>query len=152
MVVDPFTALGVAGNIVQFVDFSTRLFYASHEISRSTSGTTKENKELSNITTHLQQLCDQLLVLPTPSGPHLDPSPEAGVLRTLANDCKAAGEELLVALRTLELNGQHKKRKWDSVRIALATVWKKGDIDAMSKRLESYKSILALHLAQHSRR
>lgn len=146
MAVEPLATLSLVGSIVQFVDFSSKLFYASREISRSVSGTTHENKELSDITTYLQRLCDQLLA-PQPGLP-----PENTTLRNLAHDCKAAGEELLVALRSLESNGKRKKRKWDNVRVALATIWKKDEIDAMSRRLESYKSMLVLHLAQRANR
>jgi hypothetical protein len=134
------------------VDFSSKLFYVSREISRSVSGTTREKEELSDITSHLQRLCDQILVPPPSIDPQTGPPPEDAALRKLAENCKAAGEELLVVLRTIQSQGQGKKGKWQNFRAALSTIWKKGDIDAMSRRLESYKSTLILHLCQQAGR
>jgi hypothetical protein len=60
MVLDPFSALGVAGNIVQFVDFSSKLFSNSREAYRSPNGATVENEELMKATRELQALCVSL--------------------------------------------------------------------------------------------
>lgn len=51
---DPFTALSLAGNIVQFVDFSSKLVNEASEIYRS--GSTKANDELETVTNDLIDL------------------------------------------------------------------------------------------------
>jgi hypothetical protein len=149
MALDPFTALGLAGNIVQFVDFGSRLFHVTREISGSVSGNTSDNEELSHIANHLQGLCDHLVAPPLRIGPQTGhPYPADTALLGLARNCKATGDELLKALRSLQVKLNGTNRKWNNVRAALLTIWRKGEIDAMCKRLESYKSSLALHLVQ----
>jgi hypothetical protein len=149
MALDPFTALALAGNIVQFVDFSSKLFNATREISGSVSGSTSDNVELSHIANHLQGVCDQLMTPTLRIDPYTGlPHPEETALRDLAHNCKATGDELQRALQTLRTKLKGNNRRWESFRVALLTIWKKRDIDAMCKRLESYKSSLALHLVQ----
>ena len=41
---DPFTAIGLASNILSFIDFSAQLINGAREIYDSTSGTTEDNK------------------------------------------------------------------------------------------------------------
>jgi hypothetical protein len=151
MVFDVFSSLAVAGNILQFVDFGSKLLSLSFRIYHSTSGASETTEEWIRITTHLQNLCDQLSET-SPSAEPLIGRPLAGAatLENLIRDCKAAGDELLTALRTLTSKKGHGGRKWESLRVALATIWKEGDIEAMRQRLESYKSTLALYLTQQA--
>ena len=43
---DPMAALGLAGNIVQFVDFSIKLVGKVHEIHKSVDGALAENLDI----------------------------------------------------------------------------------------------------------
>ncbi|KAK2765469.1 hypothetical protein FQN54_008323 [Arachnomyces sp. PD_36] len=147
MVLEPFSALAVAGNILQFVEFGSKILSRGYTIYRSASGTTKETEELIKITTHLQHLCDQLSEPPTRGLP----SKEDAELRKLTKDCKAAGGELLDGLQRLTLKKGESKGKWGSFRVALATVWKERDIESMREKLESYKSLLVAYLAKQAR-
>jgi hypothetical protein len=66
---DPLTALSLAGTIVQFVDFGSRLFTDSREFYKSTTGTLKANEVLELIISDLRALvvkvnpCQRLLAL-----------------------------------------------------------------------------------------
>jgi hypothetical protein len=51
---DPLTALSLAGNIVQFVDFSTKLLAKGHELYKSADGTSVGYSELEAIAKDLQ--------------------------------------------------------------------------------------------------
>jgi hypothetical protein len=57
---DPLTALSVAGNIVQFIDFSTKLIAKGHELYNSVDGATVGNAELEVIARDLQDLNGRL--------------------------------------------------------------------------------------------
>lgn len=143
---DPFTSLGLAGNIVQFVDFGWRLFHAAGEISSSALGSTYENQELGHIATHLQALCKKLRDS-SRSDPVTGLSESADPeLLTLARNCKSTGENLLMALQSLQAKDDGKAKRWKSFRVALKSVWKKKDIDSMCTLLEKYKSSVTLHL------
>ena len=43
---DPWTALSLAGNIVQFVDFGTKVFVEGRSLYKSTTGLSSVNQEL----------------------------------------------------------------------------------------------------------
>lgn len=55
---DPLTALGLAGNIVQFIDFSCKILSDSYEIYRA--GSTSEHEEINFIATDLSTLADRI--------------------------------------------------------------------------------------------
>jgi hypothetical protein len=135
--VDPLTALGVAGNIVQFIDFGSRLLSQSLEVYSSAQGATKGTENLESITKHLRDLCYQLVAR--------DPSPNrsSNALDEIAGGCLAIGNELATALSGLK---SVKHSHWSSFKVALATTWKKREIEEICSRLEQYKSQLTLHL------
>jgi len=51
---DPLAALGLASNMVQFVDYSIKLIQGVREIHDS--GDTKENKSLETVTSEMKRL------------------------------------------------------------------------------------------------
>ena len=57
---DPLTALGLAANIVQFVDFTSKLISQSHEIYRSADGALEDHVALENVANNLSKLSDEL--------------------------------------------------------------------------------------------
>lgn len=50
---DPLTALGLASNIVQFVDFASKLISQSHEIYQSADGALEDNVALEHVAKNL---------------------------------------------------------------------------------------------------
>jgi hypothetical protein len=60
MAVDTVAAIGLAGNIVQFVDFSCKLFCQTQEIYSSASGTTSDTANLLSISKTLSEICQNL--------------------------------------------------------------------------------------------
>ena len=54
---DPFYALGLAGNVIQFVDFGGGLLSGSLELYKSVDGTSSTNKELEFPVKNLNELC-----------------------------------------------------------------------------------------------
>lgn len=148
MVLDPFSAFGLAANVVQFVDFSCKLFTQSLELYHSGSGATRDTENLIGIIDYLQDLCSRLSTLPNPDRGSPSRLAADAALRDLANKCKATGDELLDALQRLRVSGNH--GRWKSFSVALATVWKQRKIDGMSRKLESYKSQMTLHLIEQA--
>ena len=145
MVLDPFSALGLAGNIVQFVDFASKLFSKSKELYKSSSGATKENQELEDATDTLRRLCASLKKVDQGGSKSAGRLNDEDVLRALANNCHVTANELLSALEDLRTRGPH--GKWQSFRQALRTAWKEDKILAMENKLASYRSQLTLQLS-----
>ena len=142
MVLDPFSALSLAGNIVQFVDFSCKLISESQEVYRSAAGASVENVEVEIIAENLSQLSDKLTNSSTPisrDGLHKDEAALAG----LAASCKEVANELLFTIQRLRVK-DGPRRKWRSFHQALKTVWKESKIVELQNRLNSLRNEMTI--------
>jgi hypothetical protein len=147
---DPLTALSVAGSLVQFIDFSTRLVSKGRQIYRAVDGALDENKEIELVAADLVKLVKKLdeqshaIQPPSPDAPAepepLSEPPEELELRTICDLCKSSATELLGKLEGLKVKGNH--RLWKSFRQALKSVWTKEALDDLSNRLALLRSHL----------
>src|ERR1700733_9943070 len=96
MAIETLAAIGLAGNIVQFVDFSCKTYYSAKEIYNSASGASQKTQNLLLITRDLKAICERLQG--HGSGRSTLPSDS---LSGLAFECQKAGMELLTALESL---------------------------------------------------
>ena len=145
MVVEALAAVGLAGNVAQFVEFSCKLFDQATTIYHSSTGSTQGAKDLETLTQQLRTLCANLAHANNSfqhPGPTRQPNPDS--LRKLAENCEAAANELLSELSNLKAKDPNSK--WSSFRAALAISWKEKRIDALQKKLDSYRSQLIVHL------
>ncbi|KAI0593106.1 hypothetical protein F4775DRAFT_608331 [Biscogniauxia sp. FL1348] len=120
---DPFTALGVASNIVAFVDFACRLFTETRDIYKSASGTTEQNLLLEDISRNVLDFSTGLS--------HCHSSQPR--LKSISKQCEIIAKDLLETLDTLKLKGE--RSKWQSFRSALREVRKKSEIDRLADSL-----------------
>jgi hypothetical protein len=60
MVLDPLSALSIAGNIVQFIDFGSKLLNSSREVYHSAEGLSSNHQHLEQITQSLIDLNTKL--------------------------------------------------------------------------------------------
>jgi hypothetical protein len=142
---EPFTALGLAGNVIQFVDFGMRLLSETHEIYQSSSGSPTGIIEIESIFQDLSNLGAKLKISSiSPSKPS-GISPEEQALVELAGSCKRLADDLLATIKDLKVN-DGPNRKWRSFRQGLITLWKKDKIDAVQKRLDNFRKQLSLQL------
>jgi hypothetical protein len=133
-------AVGLAGNIVQFIDFGCKLFEQTTSIYHSRAGSAAGARSLESLTNDLQSVSSNLAQGLQQNGGH---NGQTG-MQKLAHECQDATSVLLSVL-----NGLRAKKpgsKWESFRAALATTWKQDDISVMERRLDSYRSQLILHL------
>lgn len=164
---DPLTALGVAGNIVQFVDFTVKLMSKSHELYKSTDGALVGNKDLEAIAANLNRLTERLR---TDMNRHLLPPVKVIKLRDDVSSkyaereralklqdytpenraeielgeinakCGDVAGDLISILRMFKVEG--KNNKWKSFRMALKTVWDEDQIqNAVSRLIECRKAL-----------
>lgn len=122
MVLDPFSALGAAGNIIQFVDFGCKLVRNTQAIAREASGSSRKATELSAIATDIKRLAAAIANSDVPT-----------YLRDGAKQCQSLAQELLGILNRLSRNG--KGRKWGSFLIALREIWNSDKISDFMLRL-----------------
>ena len=140
---DPFSALGLAGNVIQFVDFGGRLLSGSLELYKSVDGTSSTNKELEFLVKSLNELCAGLSRPEHRIDQQQASAPELALL-PLARSCTELGEELLSVLNALKVEGRFKK--WESVRQALRSAGKEKEIRNYNERLNHYRSQIAMHI------
>ena len=140
---DPFSALSLASNIVQFVDFGYKLTSNSLEIYKSAKGASSANEELEFITKDLNEICIGL-GKPVDRTYGLLASDSEKALLPLTQSCRDLAKKFLDALEDLRVKGG--RRKWESVRQALRSAWKDKDLKQFQKRLDNYQSQIAFHL------
>lgn len=129
-------AIGLVGNIVQFVDFSAKLISKSTQLYHSSRGALPENADIETVTRHLVQLSSKLNEPAT--------STNDGALESLCESCNIVAEQLLKALDKVKVNGQ--KTKWKSIRKALQIVWSKEEIGELERRLGRFREELNSHV------
>lgn len=145
---DPFSALDLASNIAQFLDFGGRLITGSIALYKSMDGVFSANGELQNITDDLNSLCRAL----TDPQKRIDifdnesATASERALIPLSQSCEALSREFLSVLGPLNVNTRHKR--FDSLRQALRSELKKGQIQDYQKRLEAFRSQITLHLME----
>jgi hypothetical protein len=133
-------ALGLAANIIQLISFSADLISKGHEIYKSADGTLVEHLELLAITEHFQELTAELSDGRRKLRPRFKRRPDAKAekqLEDLCEGCKEATRPLIDVLERLKADGKHKR--WNSFRQALNSVWSQEDIQALSRRLETFR-------------
>ena len=132
MALESLAALGIAANIIQFVDFGCKLFSESRALYKASDKRVEESVELEIISKALKRLSDDLGAIPSSTTPQ--PQAEAELL-PLAKRCQTIADELLVALNELQVKGA--KGKWQCFRSALKRIWKSQEIENMARRLDS---------------
>jgi hypothetical protein len=136
------TALGLPSAIAQFLDFGAKVFRDSKDIAES--GSTVPNTELRGLALDLVQITSSL-VTKCKAHHSYQPSREEQDLYDLASQCEKAASQLQHWLDTvITANSDH--HFWDSVRVALRTVWHDDHIEKPAQRVGEYRSQLTLRL------
>lgn len=135
---EPLTAIGLAGTLIQFVDFSSKIVSKAGETYASADGALPENQDAETVAQSLQVLDAKIRAgLATGSGTKSEET-----LKELCRECDSVAQELLKALEILKFFDR--KTRWKSMRQALKSVSSKEKIDGISKRLESLRDQLNL--------
>jgi hypothetical protein len=137
MAIGPFTGIGLAGNIVQFIDYASKLIFSTYEIYKSSSGSSKDH-------VHLESISMRLLELNRALEPTLAQNfTEEKAVNELREECRRDTVALLDLIKALKAK---KDSKWSSFRKALKCAWEKERIDQLEKRLKDHRSEIATHL------
>ncbi|KAJ8133152.1 hypothetical protein O1611_g474 [Lasiodiplodia mahajangana] len=148
---DPLTAIGLAGNVIQFVQFTSDLTRTAVEICKSPTGCAADILTLDSLYQQLNNFNDRLA-----SGHSSTMSAQLGgrscasaldipSFRELSLLCKSDCEKLLSVVGTLKGKGGPGKR-WQSFRTALRMVWRKEEIEELEKRLNRTQTTMTLHI------
>lgn len=133
-------AIGLAGNIVQFIDFCCTLFSQTRQISSSASGLSSDLNNLSEITTSLKGFC--ITFSNGSTGSQQDKTHAA--LQKLAADCGCAAQQLSDAID--RVRSKKPGSNFSSFRACLKGVWNQNEIKHMEKRVDSFRAALILQI------
>lgn len=179
MMLDPLTALSVAGSIIQIVDFGSRLFALTARTLES-DGTSEANVDLGLVLNDLRVVSRGLERAYTSTNPvlvaqaapteHLPAERNGSVeysqhhttktidqqnsderLCSLARRSHAISIRLLKVLESIKSKGNGKCNTWNALRQSLHTLLKKDEIDDYLKQLEPLRGELILNLVDAMR-
>lgn len=132
---DPMSCLAIAGAVVSFLDFGTKLVKEAHALYEDGESTIR--KKAARDTSDLQDFSakfDQALRSETQ---HRAMSEDEKALQSLCLECKKLADSLAAKLGTLSVREKH--RVWKSLTTALSNVWSKSEILKMEEDLGKYR-------------
>jgi len=145
-------AVGLAGNVVQFISFASDLISASTEIHGSMSGCSEGVLALDAVYGQLGDLSAGLDATSN-SGVHFSArelAKSVATIKNLSRSCKEDCDKLLGIVQKLKTNSGSKSM-WKSFRVALKTVWEKKHITQLEERLSKTQVALTLQICAISR-
>ena len=161
---EPLSAIGLASNVLQFVEFAARLISTGTEVYESASGTTERTLELERIYKDLSNFGLKLqdggaykpwgfTAIPA-SGHNLEDIENQAklhmhftALKGLAVGCKAVCDQLLETLGKLKAD-EGRWRGFRSFKAALKTIWNDKKIDELESRINRFRSTMLSHYFQ----
>jgi hypothetical protein len=144
MVLETFAALSLTANIVQFIDFSSKLFSKAREVHKSTNGASKEHADLESATKSLKRLILDLSSSSKSVATAENTSSDENELIFLAKDCNKVADGLLGLLE--KVRGSGRRGKWESFLQAARSIWKEGEIDSTREKLDQFRTRMTLCL------
>lgn len=149
---DPVTAVALAGNLLQFVQFVVGLFNDARKLHASATGTSSNND-------HIQDICGMLIDFDE-QFQQPQPAPSINItgatsrhekqLAKLTTSCKQDCEVLLEKMNKLKVIGAKGPKHWRSFRAALSEVWKSGEIEEYMTRIANRQRAMTLLLCAAS--
>jgi hypothetical protein len=144
---DPLTAFSLAGTIIQFVDFGSKLFSEGRALYGSTTGALTANEELELILIDLRAIIAKLKqplgqFAPVGHSPGAPSTPNSQMtFDSICDGTLKVAEEMIKRIGTLKLK-DGKKRAPEVLRKVVKNAWSKSEMDELQKRLASFKSAL----------
>ena len=142
---DPFSALGLVGNVVTFLDFGYKIIAAAKNIQSSASGASKHNEELSSVAGQLHRVVTNLKI----TAPARPLSERERSLLQVATQCESVSLELTTLLD--KLKARNPKSSRESIRAVIRDWRKKDQKDDLKQKLDDCRQQLNLELLSFTR-
>ena len=143
---DPYPALGLAADVIKFLDFGSRLLSDARDIHNSADGMSAEHADLDAITSNLSELCTNLTGAEPPS---YRSSVDEKAIHRLALSAKDIGDELQSSLRRVQ-RPNARSSHLSSVRQSLQWMLNR-NVGRLRARLDEIRSQLSMHLIAYTR-
>ena len=135
---DPMSALGLACNIIQIVDFSLEAVAKFRELCKD--GASSGNRELEDMTVRLKDIRANLVTVNPTTRRSRPVFVDDKELQALAEECCKTADELTAELDTLKISGPNKRRQ--AVPKFFRSIRRKSVVEAIQRRLDSYQKVL----------
>lgn len=142
-------AFGVAGNVIQFVQFASTLLSTAATIYQSASGSTLEADAMEKIYGTLLQFSRDLETGDRDCG--IRHSKHEDALVELAAACEEKCQELLRLVGDLKVTPGRKQKLWKSVHAALRTICPPARIEKLQEDIDALQKSMTLLLCAISR-
>lgn len=133
MVLDPFSALGLAGNIIQLVDFTLKLVSDAREIQGSVKGLTSRHDFLDSHSEHLLGITALINEASADGAAAVGPG-----LIGLCNNCGDIANTIQQALE--DFKAKEERTRWKSFVQAMKQSGRTGQLVDLFKKIESSKA------------
>ncbi|KAK0616630.1 small s protein [Immersiella caudata] len=146
---DPFTAISLAGNILQFITFVKTIYKTARELQKSATGLAKADEALHWSASELQTIVDNITagVGSIPDHPGRSNNSSDLRIRELGRQCREISEELVSDLG--KKGTQNKFSFLDAVKSAMRRAANQSELDEKTKRLNDVQNALFKHLVAH---
>ncbi|KAF7891234.1 uncharacterized protein EAF02_001559 [Botrytis sinoallii] len=150
---NPLDALSLAGTIIRFVDFSSKVLAGTNELYKSGAEALAVHQQLGLVVDDLakmsKRLSDSYWGL---SGMGVVSTPSDDAFMFICRDASELSIELSNKLNSLKLTAIGKRRKWETVKQALKSVWTEKDLTALTNRLALLRDSIQMHIVVDLRR
>lgn len=142
---DPFSAIGLASNIITFLEFGYDVLSKARDIQVSASGASSTNASLSSMAQRLDEVASSL----QGSGAGATTSSEEQSLTKLAAECRELCADLLPALEALRAKKPSSRRS--ALWAALRETTGRKNLDELQRRIDRCRQQLSVELAALTR-
>lgn len=136
---DPLTAISLAGNVAQFVDFSSSIVSRTRELTKSSYGATQEAYNAEILIRDLVRITEQVKDGARTASAS-SPEEEDKALEGLCDGCIILSERMIKRLEKLKLEEGAGKRR--AFLHALKSVWSQRELESEESQLATYRSQL----------
>ena len=137
-------AIGLAANVVQFVDFAASILSKSSELRMSSDGRLIQHRDIAITCNDLSRMTTKLSESIAPATVPIALSEDDQALRGLCEGCLEVSRELQTGLAKIQVHGA--ASRWKTVRKALKTIWTKEYISELQSGLNDYRRQLNSHI------
>jgi hypothetical protein len=144
---DPLTALSLAGTIVQFIDFGKKLLSQGTELYKSTNGKLTVDEEVGLVIADLGAVIGKIrrrdILNPADvSGAFSeDDQRQQDAFEAICDEAAKVAQELLAKIQKLTIKSP-KRSKWEAFYQIVRRAWSKDEIDGLLDRLSTLKQAL----------
>ncbi|KAF7861959.1 hypothetical protein EAF04_007840 [Stromatinia cepivora] len=144
---NPLDALSLAGTIIQFVDFSSKVIAGTNELYRSGAQSLNVHQQLGLAADDLSKLSKRLSDSYSDlCGNRVIPTPTDNSFICICKNAMEVSTELNSKLSSLKVTATGKCRKWQTLKQALKSVWSEKELTDLKNRLALLRDSIQMHI------